>query len=140
MPSKDEPLPVSSGALRAAFTHRVLLVDDEPALLSALRRVVEEVRPDAIVVYASDAETAVWQMESTAIRLVLTDMSMQGDASAGWAVVNAARAAGVPVVVITGTTEGPELDRLNLAAIPLLAKRTLKTSQLAEFVKKAFAD
>ncbi len=119
--------------------HRVLLVDDEPALLSALRRVVERARPDAIVVYASDAATAVWQIETTAIRLVVTDMSMQGDGKAGWAVVNAARAAGVSVAVVTGTTDPADLESLVRASVPLMEKRTMSTEKLAALVEQAFA-
>ena len=118
--------------------HRVLLVDDEPALLSALRRIVERTRPDAVVVYASDAATAVWQIETTAIRLVVTDMKMQGNPQAGWSVVNAARAAGVSVAVVTGAA-GHDLEGLVRAAVPLLEKSTLSTSQLVELVEQAFA-
>ena len=120
-------------------SHRVLLVDDEPALLSALRRVVERAKPDAVVVYASDAATAVWQLETTAIRLVLTDLSMQGDDKAGWSVVNAARAAGVTVAVITGTTNPEELEALVRASVPLVEKRFLSTAKLTELVEEAFA-
>ena len=122
-----------------SMTHRVLLVDDEPALLSALRRVVERTRPDAIVVYASDAETAVWQIETTAIRLVITDMRMQGDLEAGWSVVNAARAAGVQVAVMTGTTDAATLERLVRASVPLMEKHTMSTERLAALVEQAFA-
>ena len=125
--------------MSSTMTHRVLLVDDEPALLSALRRVVERTRPDAVVVYASDAETAVWQIETTAIRLVVTDMRMQGDREAGWAVVNAARAAGVPVAVITGTADSEDLARLTQASVPLMEKRTMTSEKLAAIVEQAFA-
>jgi DNA-binding NtrC family response regulator len=121
------------------MTQRVLLVDDEPALLSALRRVVERTRPDAIVVYASDAETAVWLIETTAIRLVVTDMRMQGDRDAGWSVVNAARAAGVQVAVMTGTTDAAGLESLVRASVPLMEKRTMSTEKLAALVEQAFA-
>lgn len=120
-------------------TQRVLLVDDEPALLSALRRVVERTRPDAVVVYASDAETAIWQLETTAIRLVVTDMRMQGDNAAGWSVINAARAAGVPVAVITGAVDSEGLADLVRASVPLMEKRTMSSERLAAIVEQAFA-
>jgi DNA-binding NtrC family response regulator len=122
-----------------SMAHRVLLVDDEPALLSALRRVVERARPDAVVVYASDAETAIWQIETTAVRLVVTDMRMQGDPGAGWAVIHAARAAGVPVAVVTGTTDQARLADLVKASVPLMEKRTMTTEGLAAIVEDAFA-
>jgi len=125
--------------MKSTMTHRVLLVDDEPALLSALRRVVERARPDAVVVYASDADTAVWQIETTAIRLVVTDLQMQGDSTAGWSVVEAARAAGVPVAVVTGTTDPAALERLVRASVPLMEKRSMSTDRLAQLVEQAFA-
>jgi CheY-like chemotaxis protein len=122
----------------STMTQRVLLVDDEPALLSALRRVVERARPDAIVVYASDAETAVWQIETTAIRLVVTDMKMQGDLQAGWSVVRAARAAGIPVAVLTGAAEPGDLDSLARSSVPLVEKSAMSGDALRELVERAF--
>lgn len=125
--------------MSANTAHRVLLVDDEPALLSALRRVVERARPDAIVVYASDADTAIWQIETTAVRLVLTDMRMQGDPNAGWTVINAARAAGIQVAVVTGTDDPDRLADLVRASVPLMEKRKMSTEKLAALVAEAFA-
>jgi len=121
-----------------AMTHRVLLVDDEPALLSSLRRVVERARPDAIVVYASDADTAVWQIETTAIRLVLTDLRMQGQDEAGLAVVQAALSAGVKVAGITGTRQESTIHTLEKDSVPLMTKSSLSATRLAEIVDDAF--
>lgn len=121
------------------MTHRVLLVDDEPALLGALRRVVERARPDAVVVYASDAKTAIWQLETTAIRLVVTDLCMNGDEGAGWTVVLAAKAAGVPVAILTGSDDEGALAEVVRSSIPLMQKRTMSGERLAALVENAFA-
>ncbi|MEO7094398.1 MAG: response regulator [Polyangiales bacterium] len=121
------------------MTHRVLLVDDEPALLGALRRVVERACPDAVVVYASDAKTAVWQLETTAIRLVVTDLTMNGDVGAGMEVVRAAKAAGVPVAIITGTEDAALLAEIVGAAVPVMLKRTMSSEKLAALVSQTFA-
>lgn len=120
------------------MTHRVLLVDDEPALLSSLRRVVERARPDAIVVYASDADTAVWQIETTAVRLVLTDMRMQGQPDAGLAVVKAAQHAGVRVAVITGFHDEVAERQVAQASVPIISKANLTASRLSDIVDDAF--
>lgn len=122
-----------------SLTHRVLLVDDEPALLGALRRVVERSHPKALVVYAADPATAVWQIETTALRLVVTDMRMQGDRDAGWAVINAARAAGIPVCVLTGADEEDLLQALAQSAVPLVQKQRMSTEKLAAIVEQALA-
>lgn len=121
------------------MTHRVLLVDDEPALLGALRRVVERASPTAVVVYASDAKTAIWQLQTTAIRLVLTDLRMHGDDNAGMAVVRAAKAAGVPVAIITGTENVEALSEIIEAAVPVMLKRTMSSEKLAALVAETFA-
>lgn len=118
--------------------HRVLLVDDEPALLVVLRRVVQRVRPDAVVVYASDAETAQWQLRSTSIRLVVTDMRMNDDDAAGLRVVDAARSAGVPVAVLTGASS-KELEELQRQGVTVLQKCAATAARLAQLVEEAFA-
>jgi DNA-binding NarL/FixJ family response regulator len=121
------------------MTHRVLLVDDEPALLGALRRVVERACPMAVVVYASDAQTAIWQLETTAIRLVVTDLTMHGNVLAGLSVVRAAKAAGVPVAIITGTEDAGLLAEIVEAAVPVMLKRTMSSEKLAALVAETFA-
>jgi CheY-like chemotaxis protein len=83
---------------------RILLVDDEPMMLSALRRHIERICPSATVVYALNPQSAVWQLRNTSIALVMTDMRMEGRDDAGWAVVDAAQQLDVPVVVLTGSS------------------------------------
>lgn len=87
--------------------HRILLVDDEPLVLSSLRRQIERIAPNATVVYALNAQSAVWQLEHTSISMVFTDMRMEGRDDAGWTVVAAAERAGVPVCVLTGADVDP---------------------------------
>lgn len=121
------------------MTHRVLLVDDEPALLGALRRVVERACPAAVVVYASDAKTAIWQLQTTAIRLVVTDLRMHGDDDAGLEVVRAAREIGVPVAIITGTENAGRLAEIVGNAVPIMQKLTMSNEKLATLVAETFA-
>lgn len=116
---------------------RILLVDDEPALLTAIRRVVQNAYPEAVVVYASDANTAEWQLRSTSLRLVVTDMLMRDDDRAGIRVVKAAREAGVPVAVLTGA-DVDEVSSLLDGDVDVLAKASLTTARLADLVTRAF--
>jgi len=118
---------------------RVLLVDDEPALLRVLRRAVEQAYPEALVVYASDAATAEWQLQSTSIRLVFTDLNMQHDENAGMRVVEAAQNANIPVAVITGAI-GEVVDALEARGIEVIPKHRLSAKRLGAFVAAAFAD
>lgn len=119
-------------------TDRVLLVDDEPILLGPLRRLIQRAHPDALVVYASDPSTAEWQLRSTPIRLVVTDMRMHADEHAGLRVVAAAREAGVTVAVLTGADDH-ELEDLSRRGFPVVSKRGSITDQLSKIVDLAFA-
>jgi len=117
---------------------RVLLVDDEPMLLGPLRRLVQRVQPDALVVYAADASMAEWQIRSTPIRLVVTDLRMNGDEFAGMRVVAAARKAGVGVAVLTGAGDDVML-RLSRDGVTVVSKHGSIAKALTEIVGDAFA-
>lgn len=119
-------------------TDRVLLVDDEPILLGPLRRLIQRAHPEALVVYASDPEMAAWQLRSTPIRLVVTDMRMNSDLHAGLKVVAAAREAGVAVVVLTGAADD-EIAEMARGGFPVLSKRGSLSQTLAKTVDEAFA-
>lgn len=118
--------------------HRVLLVDDEPALLGMLRRIVEHVEPSAVIVYASDWSTAEWQLQSTTLRLVITDLRLHSDDRAGFRIVDAAEKAGVPVAVFTGA-DGAEIEELEGRGITVVRKARMTSGALAEIVARAFA-
>ena len=120
------------------MTPRVLLVDDEPAILGALRRIVQKARPDAVVVYASDVATATWQLRTTAIRFVITDMKMGLDDQAGWAVVDAARKLDVTCVIITGNDDVETTKRAERTGVRLLHK-PVNAAALAKMVEDVFA-
>jgi CheY-like chemotaxis protein len=81
--------------------HRVLIVDDEPAVLAALRLAFED---DArfLVTGATSAEEALAQIARERIDLVITDKNLPGDS--GLQLLRALRDAGhrQPAIVITG--------------------------------------
>lgn len=122
----------------APMTPRVLLVDDEPAILGALRRIVQKARPDAVVVYASDVAMATWQLHTTAIRFVITDMRMGADEEAGWKVVEAALALNIPAAVITGSDDPETRRRAARLGVRMLHK-PVHADKLANMVAEAFA-
>lgn len=114
---------------------RILLVDDEPALLGVLRRIIEKQLPDATIVYASDVATAEWQLKSTDIAFVLTDLRMKADEHAGLRVIEAAKAAGVAVAVMTGGHD-PVLADLAKASVEVLRKEELNTQRIAALLER----
>lgn len=122
--------------MEAHNSQRVLLVDDEPALLVLLRRTVQRVRPDAIVVYASSVEMAEWQLRSTTVRLVFTDMRM-GDDESGLRVLEVARELGVRAAVVTGCDDAFLNGRI-ADDVPVVRKQNMTSAQLRAIVEKAF--
>jgi DNA-binding NtrC family response regulator len=117
---------------------RVLLVDDEPAVFPLVRRVVERAHPGAVVVYASDLASAEWQLRSTAVRLVLTDMSLVGDGEGGLKVVALATELGIPVAVITAG-QAPALQEVRQRGVAIIKKEDMSSGELARLVADAFA-
>lgn len=117
---------------------RALVVDDQPALCTLLRRLIQRTHPQAVVVYASDAASAQWQINSTTLELVLTDMCLGSDREGGVAVVDMALTAGIPVAVITGAGATLATEGLASRGIPILAKETIHGEAFRSVVAKAF--
>lgn len=117
---------------------RVLLVDDEPVLLGPLRRIIQRVQPDAVVVYASSPQMAEWQLRTTASQLVVTDMRMGGAELAGLRVVAAAREAGVEVAVLTAADD-ETLAELRKGDVPVISKRGSITHAIHDVLEHAFS-
>lgn len=129
-------MPTEEAAVRIG--NRVLVVDDDPQLLTLVRVLVERARPDASVVYARDVQSAEWLMRSTTLRLVLTDLSMDGDPHAGVTVVALARELEIPVAVITANP-GALLAKLHELSAVVVAKTELTSPAFAAILDKAFA-
>lgn len=122
-----------------APSQRVLLVDDEPRLLATLRRVIEKICPATIVIYASDLATAEWQLRSTTVRLVFTDLYMANNQPRGLKVIAIARELGIPVAVVTGA-EGKVVDDLIAANVKVISKSRLNMEELGAVLRGALED
>lgn len=116
---------------------RILLVDDEPMLLSALRRHIERILPTATVVYALNPQSALWQLRNTSIALVLTDMRMDGRDDAGWAVVDAAQGLDVPVVVLTAAKVLEDMSPRSGRRVAVRRKDQLERRDIEELLEPA---
>jgi response regulator of citrate/malate metabolism len=117
---------------------RVLLVDDEPAVFALVRRLIHRAHPGAVVVYASDLATAEWQLRSTSVRLVLTDMCFGDDASAGIKLLELARELSIRAAVLTGG-DSLEVDKARGLCVAVLYKQRATGAELSRLVAEAFA-
>ncbi len=113
------------------------MVDDEPTLLSALRRHIERICPTATVVYALGPDSAIWQLRNTSIALVLTDMRMDGRDDAGWAVVDAAQGLDVPVTVLTATSFDDDASPRSGRRVAFCRNETLDRAHIEELLEPA---
>ena len=107
------------------MTQRILFVDDEPKVLSALRRMLSGGQDDWSLSFAGGADEALAMMRESDFDVVVTDVNMP--AKDGLTLIAEMRAnaktAGVPVVVLTGRDD-LDLKRraLESGAIDLLGK------------------
>lgn len=79
----------------------ILVADDDPTIRRVIVRVVQRVRPDAVVVDVSDGLHAIGAIQQTLFALVITDYHMPH--ASGLDVLAAARARdpAVPVIIIS---------------------------------------
>ncbi|HKA89282.1 MAG TPA: EAL domain-containing protein [Haliangiales bacterium] len=114
---------------------RVLVVDDDPSLLSAYSRILR--RAGLAVEMAPDGRVACEMVSQRPIDVVVSDISMPG--KGGLDVLQTVRAADpdIPVILMTG---GPELETalraLELGALKYLVK-PIEAHDLLEAVDKA---
>ncbi len=113
---------------RRTDKHCILVVDDEPAAVSALTELLED---DFRVVDGADAESALRAFEASAPDLVLTDLNMPG--TDGLALVEELRTRrpNLPAVLMSAqppTQIQPDLDRMALCFVP-------KPVDIAELVR-----
>lgn len=105
--------------------HRLLVVDDEPAVFDGIRRLCRRARPGWRIEHARTVGEARDRLERGDVDLVVTDHAMPGGSGLDlveW-MRSAPAAEHVPVILLTGTGE-PDLKRraLDLGAADLLAK------------------
>lgn len=99
---------------------RLLIVDDDPAVLDSLCRVLA---PEHEVVRGTHGEEALRALAGASFDMVITDLSLPG--ADGFAILAAARARvpPLPVIVLTGHDEaGPAIRALRLGASDYLVK------------------
>jgi len=101
--------------------HRVLVVDDEPAVRELLEKTLT--LADYAVDTAADGPSALDRLRATEYKLLITDLKMPG--MDGLSVIREARRIRpeLPVVIITGcSTEASAIEAINLGVVGYLTK------------------
>ena len=119
---------------------RVLFVDDEPALASVTRRMLERLGYSVLALRSATDALNAFRADPAAFDVVISDLTMPGLTGAQLAVEMRRVRANVPVILSTGY-----LDRLDAEAARLLHVRELlikpyTTETLASAVHRALKD
>jgi signal transduction histidine kinase len=136
--------PAGAGAVAAAGDRfeglKVLLVDDEPEVLDALRRLLSSFGARVAAAAAADDAEAVIARERFVPGLLITDLHLAGGASGiDCAARVRARAGGaLPVLVLTGDTDAARLAELEASGLPYVHK-PVSTADLASAMRRALA-
>ncbi len=116
--------------------YRILLIDDEPAILTATRRLLQ--RLGMQVECESDARIA-WQRLHAECRFdcVLTDLTMPGMSGLQLAQALHDEGHGIPVVLMTGYLELASADALGKAGIGHVVTKPFSLAQLSHALRVA---
>ena len=132
-----EPYVEKHASPPAAVAARILIVDDEPPVLQAVRGVIEQM--GHLAQEASDGEQAIAALQSETFDLVVTDLRMPNQD--GFAVVRRARElpARTPTVVLTASASIADcVEAMQAGAFNFLVK-PLNRDELRRVVSSALA-
>jgi CheY-like chemotaxis protein len=101
---------------------RLLLVDDEPLILSALGRLLRRMGYE--VATAENGQVALEMLATAPCDLVLTDMRMPLLDGRGLLLALRAKYAELPVIILTGYGDASDAELLRLGACAVLGKPT----------------
>jgi signal transduction histidine kinase/DNA-binding LacI/PurR family transcriptional regulator/AraC-like DNA-binding protein/DNA-binding LytR/AlgR family response regulator len=121
---------------------KILVVDDDPAVLEMHARIVETQLPGCLVLQARDGREALALLRREKPDLVLLDLFMPE--LDGFGVLEAMQAdassRNIPVIVLTGQTlTAEELSRLNRGVASFIEKGLLSVEEMMEHVVAALA-
>jgi DNA-binding NtrC family response regulator len=116
---------------------RILLVDDDPALLTALPEALARRLPNHDIITADSGEAALSLLKDDGFDLVISDLLMSG--LGGTKLVEALEYLdrSVPSIIMTGTLERPD-EQLPPAAVGIIRK-PFDVSKLAEMVRRVLS-
>jgi CheY-like chemotaxis protein len=123
----DAPRPAAASR-RPRLSGRVLLVDDEHAVLALMRELLESW--GLAVTPCGSAADALEALDADAFSLVITDQTMPRMTGLQFAAAVAARRPGLPVVLYTGYAEGLPEGGLEAAGVRALVRKPIEPSKL----------
>jgi DNA-binding NtrC family response regulator len=113
---------------------RILLVDDDPALLRALPEALTRRLPGCEIVTADSGEDALALLRDDGFDLVISDLLMSGGGGGKVVEALAGLCPSIPTIIMTGTLERPD-EKLPAAAVGIVRK-PFDVSKLAGMVRE----
>ena len=117
----------------------ILLVDDEPVVLTVLHRILRTIVPTYDVITAPDGATALTLFAQRPVALVITDQHMPNMDGVALTVAIKAVAPQCPVVLMTGSATREVRKRAEAARVDFLLLKPFGFEQLATIVRAMLA-
>jgi CheY-like chemotaxis protein len=117
----------------------IILVDDETAVLTILKRILAKLAPDYDVVAVVNGAAALALIAQRPVALVLTNLSMPGMDGVALTAAIKAIAPQCPVILMTGASTDEFQQRAEAAGVDFLLPKPFRREQLAAMVGAALA-
>jgi CheY-like chemotaxis protein len=117
----------------------ILLVDDEPVVLTVLHRILRTIVPTYDVITAPDGATALTLFAQRPVALVITDQHMPNMDGVALTVAIKAVAPQCPVILITGSPTPEIHQRGQAAGVDFFLPKPFRVEQFAAIVRAALA-
>jgi CheY-like chemotaxis protein len=139
-PSVPKPTRATSITTKGSGTRRVLLVDDEPMLLSLTIRVLEHLGYRARGANGAEEALAILAAEPDTFDLLITDIRMPGLSGTELVAEMLARGIDMPVLFVSGQIDAPIPTTWAAAAPHRFLAKPYSLERLGEELKTLFVD
>jgi len=122
-------------ALGTGTQMKILIVDDHVLIRDALRGVLKELKPDAVVEEAATSRQAIERIDAgTDYELILLDLNLPDADGFDILTLLGERHGGLPVVVLSGSNDRETVSRaLNLGALGFIPKSAPREVMIGAF-------
>ena len=134
---REEPKEV---ALYPGGTGRILFVDDEPAMVSMGRRMLERLGYEVVTITSSIEALETFRKQQDSFDMVITDMTMPRMTGDEFATEILSIRPGIPIILCTGFNERITGEKAKEIGIRKFIMKPLVMSELAEAVQEVLYD
>ncbi len=131
---------VSSSPVLPSDREIVLVVDDEPAVLSVMRLVLMKSGFQVVAADSAAKALEIFETMRSRIRVVITDMAMPGMSGLDLILVIRKCDADVVIVATTGMTSPEQMKEIREAGVQHVLSKPCSSRTMSEFVRNLFSN